>query len=71
MTAVVRSMTAFAFDTLQVRRVEIRVDATNSASWRVAERAGYRLQGTFQHDALTTAGVPRAARVYARVVEAH
>jgi ribosomal-protein-serine acetyltransferase len=47
--------------------VEIRMDAGNERSWRVAERAGFRLEGVLRGDSLTPAGELRDTRVYARV----
>src|SRR5215210_8201597 len=40
----VRGITAFALETLETRRVEIRCDARNLPSARVAERVGFRLE---------------------------
>src|ERR671915_2104068 len=44
-TEAVRGITAFAFDALGARRVEIRCAPLNKRSARVAERAGFRLEG--------------------------
>lgn len=63
----VQALTRFAFDRLEARRVEIRMDAGNERSWRVAERAGFRLEGVLRGDSLTPAGELRDTRVYARV----
>ncbi len=47
----VRGITRFAFETLGARRVEIRCDARNARSQRVARRAGYTLEATLRcHD---------------------
>lgn len=48
-TEAVRAQTRFAFDVLGARRVEIRMDARNTLSARVAERAGYTLEGRLRH----------------------
>lgn len=45
----VRAQTRFAFDVLGARRVEIRMDARNTLSARVAERTGYLLEGRLRH----------------------
>lgn len=45
MTEAVRAVTQMAFDDFKARRIEIRVDAKNNRSRRVAERAGYLLEG--------------------------
>ena len=44
-TEAVRSITAFAFDTLGARRVEIRCDSRNLPGVRVAQRASFLLEG--------------------------
>ena len=44
------AVTAFAFDQLDARRVEIRCDAENLASRRVAERAGFPLESIRRRD---------------------
>ena len=67
MAEAVQALTRFAFDRLEARRVEIRMDAGNERSWRVAERAGFRLEGVLRGDSLTPAGELRDTRVYARV----
>ena len=66
-TEAVRAMTRMAFDHLDARRVEIRMDDQNERSWKVAERAGFTLEALMRFDATTPAGVPRSTRVYARV----
>lgn len=43
-TEAVRSLTDFAFSTLGAKRVEIRCDARNDRSKRVAERVGFTLE---------------------------
>jgi len=44
----VEAITAFAFEQLKARRVEIRCDALNQRSAAVARRAGYELEGTLR-----------------------
>ena len=67
MTEAVRAMARMAFDALGARRVEIRMDDRNVASWKLAERAGFTLEALLRFDSLTPAGEPRSTRVYARV----
>jgi RimJ/RimL family protein N-acetyltransferase len=67
MTEAVRAMARMAFDALGARRVEIRMDDRNVASWRLAERAGFTLEALLRFDSLTPAGEPRSTRIYARV----
>ncbi len=66
-TEAVQAMTRLAFDVLGARRVEIRMDDQNVASWRLAERCGYTLEGLLRLDSITPAGLPRSTRVYGRV----
>lgn len=61
----VQAMTDLVFGTLRGRRVELRMDDGNTRSWRVAERAGYTLEGVLRQQSLTPAGEPRDTRVYA------
>ena len=41
-------LTRWAFDELGLERIELRIDSANAASARVAERAGYRLDGVLR-----------------------
>jgi RimJ/RimL family protein N-acetyltransferase len=66
-TEAVRALTRTAFERLQARRVEVRMDDTNERSWRVAQRAGFELEGVLASDSLTPQGEPRDSRVYAKV----
>jgi RimJ/RimL family protein N-acetyltransferase len=65
MTEAVRGITAFALDALGARRVEIRCDSRNLASMRVAERAGFRLEGELRNNEVGTDGEPRDILIYA------
>jgi len=67
LTEAVRAVARLAFDVLGARRVEIRMDDNNAASWRLAERAGFTLEAILRFDAATPQGEPRSTRVYARV----
>ena len=66
-TEAVRALARMAFDSLDARRVEIRMDDNNAPSWKVAERAGFTLEALLRFDSATPAGEPRSTRVYARV----
>jgi ribosomal-protein-serine acetyltransferase len=68
MTEAVVAATAFAFEQLSARRVEIRIDDRNERSCRVAERAGLLLEGVMRCDALDPEGKPRDTRVYATTI---
>ena len=59
-TEAVRAMARLAFDTLDARRVEIRMDDNNASSWRVAERAGFTLEALLRFDSRDALG--RAAQ---------
>jgi RimJ/RimL family protein N-acetyltransferase len=63
----VQALTRFAFDELKAQRVEIRMDANNDASRRVAERNGYTFEGVLRADSRTPTGEPRDTRLYSRV----
>ena len=61
------AMTRMAFDTLGARRVDIRMDDNNGPSRRIAERAGFTLEGVLRQEGLTPQGEARNTCVYARV----
>jgi RimJ/RimL family protein N-acetyltransferase len=67
MTEVVNCLTDFVFTVWQLNRVQIKMDNTNLRSWRVAERAGYKLEGILRNDTRTPAGELRDTRVYAKI----
>lgn len=66
-TEAVQALAGFAFDQLEARRVEIRIDPLNPRSCRVAERAGFTLEGVHRCDSATPDGTPRDTCVYALV----
>jgi RimJ/RimL family protein N-acetyltransferase len=66
-TEAVRAIAAFAFEALGAKRVEIRCDPLNRPSARVAERAGFRLEGGLRMDTLGTDGTPRNTRIFSAV----
>jgi ribosomal-protein-serine acetyltransferase len=66
-TEAVRAIARFARRTLKARRIEIRMDTRNRASWRLAERAGFVLEGTLRQDARNPDGRLRDTRIYAKV----
>jgi ribosomal-protein-serine acetyltransferase len=55
-TEAVEGITEFAFNELKARKVEIRCDTLNLKSRRVAERAGFLLEGTLRNDAFSADG---------------
>jgi RimJ/RimL family protein N-acetyltransferase len=62
-----RLLTEFGFDTLGLRRVELNAAAGNAASRRVAEKAGFELEGIRRSWRLVD-GVPADFAVYSRLV---
>lgn len=52
---------------VHVRRVEIRTDAQNLKSRRVAELAGFQLEGILRNDCLAVGGRLRNTCVYSRI----
>lgn len=68
-TEAVRAQTRFAFDMLGARRVEIRMDARNMLSTRVAERAGYTLEGRLRHFVRDVDGKLADLLIYALTAE--
>lgn len=68
-TEAVEGITAFAFNILGARRLEIRCDAKNTRSAAVARRAGYVLEGTFRNDARDHFEQLRDTHVFARVTD--
>jgi RimJ/RimL family protein N-acetyltransferase len=70
-TEAVRGITGFAFDYLDARRVEIRCDSLNRRSARVAERAGFRLEGELRNAQLIPDGGLRDTLVFSIIPEEH
>lgn len=68
-TEAVNSLTEMLFTDLKAERVEICMDDRNERSWRVAERAGYTLEGVFRRASRAVDGSLRDSRVYAKVRE--
>lgn len=64
----VNALTSLAFAKLAARRVEIRADDVNVLSWKVAEKAGFELEGILrkcEKDEVT--GELRDLRIYAKI----
>ena len=66
-TEAVRAITDFAFEHLGARRVEIRCDSVNERSVRVAQRAGYRLEGELRNAEVGADGGPRNVLVFSTI----
>ncbi len=65
----VQLLARLAFDTLDANRVEIRMDARNERSRRVAERLGFVLEGTLRRAAADVNGRPTNVHVFALLPE--
>ena len=64
----VQWITGFGFDCLGARRIEIWCDNRNQRSWRVAERAGFPLEGIFHsYRRVEVDGTLTDERVYAKI----
>ena len=66
-TEAAQALTRFAFERLQARRVEVRMDDTNERSCKIAQRAGFALEGVLRSDSLNPLGAARDTRVYALI----
>jgi RimJ/RimL family protein N-acetyltransferase len=63
----VRCLADHALQVLNANRVFLTTDEQNIASWRLAERAGFELEGTLRNERLNLAGALRNTRVYSRI----
>jgi ribosomal-protein-serine acetyltransferase len=63
MTEAVRALVDHAFGELELNRVEIRLDVENARSMALAERLGFRREGTLR-EAMLLAGAFRDDAVY-------
>ncbi|MDQ0062569.1 GNAT family N-acetyltransferase [Paenibacillus harenae] len=67
MTEAVEGITRFAIDELQANRIEIRCDARNIRSARVAERLGFTKEGILRSDKCDVNGIIRDTIVFSKV----
>lgn len=67
----VHLLTTFAFTQLGANRVQIRMDPRNARSERVAQRAGFELEGTLHNILLDADGLPSDRQVYALTPESY
>lgn len=65
-TEAVRALTRIALDLFGAKRIEIRCDARNLRSRRVAERAGYALEASLKNAVVAPDGTLRTTLIYAR-----
>ena len=66
-TEAVCALAEFALNTWKFRRVSLRCDERNLRSIRVAERAGFKLEGALRNDAVAPDGTVRTTLVYSRL----
>jgi ribosomal-protein-serine acetyltransferase len=66
-TEAVNGITSFCFDTLNAQRVEIRCDSRNLRSAAVAERAGFKLDGSLRQAERAARGDLRDTLVYSKI----
>lgn len=66
-TEAVVAMTEYAWHHLKAVRVELVTDEANTASRRVAERAGFLLEGILRHERRAPDGSLRSTCIYARL----
>jgi len=66
MTEALEAVTQMTFEHFGARRIEIYTDAENHRSRRVAERAGYLLEGVLKHFSSNSAGQMCSDCMYAK-----
>jgi RimJ/RimL family protein N-acetyltransferase len=66
MTEGVCALADYALSKLGAHRVFLTCDDSNVRSWRLAERAGFLLEGTMINERLNLQGLLRNTRLYAR-----
>ena len=67
MTEGVRALADHALDSLRATRVFLTTDTLNVASWKLAERAGFELEGILRNDRRSLSGGLRDTRVHSRI----
>ncbi|WP_105534355.1 GNAT family N-acetyltransferase [Solimicrobium silvestre] len=66
----VHAITNFVIQHLAARRIEIRADDLNVSSWKVAEKAGFKLEGILRSAARdSVSNQLKDMRIYAKVVD--
>jgi RimJ/RimL family protein N-acetyltransferase len=67
--AAVRQLARFGFERVGLVRLELVIDVDNTASIRVAEKAGAVLEGVLRNRVVGQAGEPRQACMYSLIPE--
>ena len=62
-------MLQYAFETLQLEKVEFRIDERNIRSWKAIEKTGATLEGVLRKDTLMSDGFRRSTRCYSILKE--
>jgi RimJ/RimL family protein N-acetyltransferase len=70
MTEAVLALSAYAFEHIKAVRIELVTDEENRQSRRVAERAGFDLEGTLRAERRAPDGALRNTCIYARLRDA-
>lgn len=70
MTEAIERMTDFGFDVLNMERIAIHCDINNTASYRVAEKAGYTSDGTLRNHRRRGDGQLADTVIYSMIPEA-
>jgi len=63
----VSALASHAIDALQASRVFLTTDDLNIPSWKLAERAGFELEGILRNERRNLSGGLRNTRVYSRI----
>ena len=63
----VRALADHALESLAASRVFLTTDTLNVASWKLAERAGFELEGVLRNERRNLSGGLRDTRVYSRI----
>lgn len=63
----VKVLADHALNSLEASRVFLTTDDKNIASWKLAERAGFELEGILRNERRNLAGALRNTRVYSRI----
>jgi len=66
-TEAVHAITSFAIRELHANRIEIRCDSRNTRSAKVAERAGFALEGILRNDQCDVDGLLRNTMIFSKV----
>jgi RimJ/RimL family protein N-acetyltransferase len=66
-TEAVEGITSYAITELQANRIEIRCDSRNTRSIRIAEHAGFTMEGILRNEKCDTEGLLSSTIIFAKV----